>query len=99
MSKDTTKSPIFAVKFNPKNGVVTICDVKLRTGEVIDDFMGFKAQLFTDSNPTRFACIKLVDYDIKSEEMAQAFAKDQDVSHLVAWDKQKVDSLWTIKKV
>ena len=99
MPNDKIKSsPIFAVKFNRKNGVVTLCDVMLRSGEIIEDFLGFRGQLFTDANPTRFACIKLVDFDIKAEEMAKVFAEDKDVSHLVKWDKQKVDSLWSVTK-
>tara|TARA_R110002020_G_scaffold215886_1_gene423188 strand:- start:177 stop:479 length:303 start_codon:yes stop_codon:yes gene_type:complete len=100
MSKDKTKISIHAVKFNPKNGVVTICDVPLRNGEVIDDFLGFRAQLFGDANPNRFACIKLIDYDISVEEMSKVFAEDKDVSHLIKWGKPKgIGNLWTIEKV
>ena len=98
MPNGQNKSPIFAVKFNPKNGVVTLCDVMLRKGEVIEDFLGFSGQLFSDANPTRFAAIKLIDFDIKTEEMAEAFKEDKDVSHLLKWDKQKVDSLWSVTK-
>ena len=98
MPNGQNKSPIFAVKFNPKNGVVTLCDVMLRKGEVIEDFLGFRGQFFSDANTTRFAAIKLIDFDIKAEEMAKAFKEDKDVSHLVQWDKQKVDSLWSVTK-
>ena len=100
MAENSNKNSIFAVKFNPVNGVVTLCDVKLREGEVIDDFLGFRAQLFSDANPSRFACIKLIDFDIAKEEMSTIFAKDKDVSKLVKWLKPKgIGNLWSIAKV
>tara|TARA_R110001592_G_scaffold293021_1_gene562531 strand:- start:254 stop:544 length:291 start_codon:yes stop_codon:yes gene_type:complete len=94
MAKPTQK--VYATKFNPTKGTVTLCNEPLGSGtEVTID--GETCCLFdNDADPTRFAAFKIKDYQSKIDALISKYSEPVLIKELV-WDQQKDGVLWSVR--
>ncbi len=88
---------LYAIKFNEKNNVVTLCDLPLGGGTQLE-VLGDKVKLFDqDLNPTKFGSYKILDSNLSTEELKKKFSKPTEVKEL-KWGKQVNGVLYQVEK-
>ena len=88
---------LYAIKFNEKNNVVTLCDQPLGGGTQVE-VLGDTAKLFDqDLKPNKFASYKIVDSKLSTEELKKKFSKPTKVTEL-KWGKQIDGVLYKVEK-
>ena len=88
---------LYAIKFNEKNNVVTLCDQPLGGGTQLE-VLGDTVKLFDqDLKPYRFASYKIVDSKLSTEELKKKFSKPTEVKEL-KWAEQIDGVLYKVEK-